>query len=69
MAQEAALKKIANNRLRRLLAYNKSFSCADEKIGDTALCDKAADRRSAPRWGGPALISDIDVAGARVKFQ
>ena len=35
MEQGAALKEIACRRLRRLLAYNKSFNCTDVKIGDT----------------------------------
>ena len=38
MAQEAALKEIADGRLRRALAFNESFSRADVKIGDTVLC-------------------------------
>ena len=41
MAQEAALKEIANSRLRRLLAFTKSFTCADVKIGDAVLFHKA----------------------------
>ena len=32
MAQEAALKDVANIKLRRLLARNKSFNCADVKV-------------------------------------
>ena len=32
-AQEAALKEIANSKLRRLLAYNKTFNCVDIKAG------------------------------------
>ena len=40
-AQEAALKEIANSKLRRLLAYNKTFDCADIKVGDTVLFYKA----------------------------
>ena len=37
MAQEAALKEVASSKLRRLLAYDRLFNCADVKIGDTAL--------------------------------
>ena len=33
-AQEAALKEIANSKLRRLLAYNKTIDCIDIKVGD-----------------------------------
>ena len=69
MAQEAALKEIANSRLRRLLAYNKSFTCADVKIGDTVRLYKAQSKESTPGRMGPALILDIDDAGAMVKFQ
>ena len=41
-AQEAALKETANSKLRRLLAYNKSFSCADIAVGDTLLLYKTS---------------------------
>ena len=34
MAQGAALQEIASSRLRRLSAFNKSFTCTDVKIGD-----------------------------------
>ena len=33
MAQEAALKEVANRKLLRLLASNKTFNCTDVKIG------------------------------------
>ena len=36
-AQEAALKEAANSKFRRLLAYNKSFNCADIAVGDFFL--------------------------------
>ena len=36
-AQEAALKEIANSKLRRLLAYNKTFESVDSKEGDVVL--------------------------------
>ena len=32
-AQEAAPKEIANSKLRRLLAHNKTFDCVDVKSG------------------------------------
>ena len=48
MAQEAALREIANSRLRRLLALNKSFSCTDVKIGGAVLFFKARSKKSAP---------------------
>ena len=69
MAQEAAVKELASSRPQRLLAYNKSFTCTDMRIGDTALSYKAASEEGAPRWRGPALISAIDEAGEAVKFQ
>ena len=65
-AQDAALRKAANGKLRRPLTYSKSSNCADAKIGDAALLKEAVDRRSAPRQRGPARLSDIDDAGATV---
>ena len=49
--QEAALKE-AVTELRRLLAYNMSSQCTDERIGDTALVCKRLNRKSTPRRGG-----------------
>ena len=69
MAQEATLKEITNSRLRRLLAFNKSFTCTDVKTGDTVLFSNAKRKKSAPRRRGPVLISDIDEAGATAKFK
>ena len=34
-AQEATLKEIANNKLRRVLPRNKTFNCAEIDVGDT----------------------------------
>ena len=69
MAQEATLEEIANRKLRRLLAFNMSLTCADVELGDTALFCRAQRKKSAPRWRGPAFISDIDETGVTVKFQ
>ena len=69
MAQGAALEEIANSRLRRLLAYNKSFGRTDLKIASTALPYIAQRKKGGPRWWGPALISDIDETGVTAKFQ
>ena len=69
MAREAALKEIADSRLRRLLAFNKSSNCTDIKIGDAELLYKAERRKSAPQRWGPALIFDIDGTGVTVKAQ
>ena len=33
MAQEAALKEVADSKLRMVPAYNKSFCCTDVEIG------------------------------------
>ena len=69
MAQEAARKKVFSSTLRRLLAYSKSFDCADAKIGDAVLFYKTANTKSAPRRRGPARILDIDVTGVTGSFQ
>ena len=36
-AQETVLKEVADSKLRRLLARNKSFNCADINLGDAVL--------------------------------
>ena len=69
MAQEAALKGIATGRLRKFLAYDKSFACANVNIVDTALLYKAQNKKGAPRWRGLASILHIDEAGVAVEFQ
>ena len=69
MAQEAAPEEIANAKLRRLLARNPSFECAEALVGDSALFFKTVSRKSATRWRGPAVISEIDEAGVTVKFR
>ena len=38
------------------------------RIGVAAFY-KAMNRKSTPRWRGPARIFDVDVTGATVKFQ
>ena len=69
MAQEAALKEVANSKLRCLLAYNKSFNCTDVAIGDSVLLHETVTRKSTPSWHGPAGILDPGDAGATVKFR
>ena len=69
MAQEAALKEVANSKLRRLPARKKSFKCTDVQIGDAAIFFEATNRKIKPRWRGPERILDIDETGATVKFQ
>ena len=68
MAQKAALKEVAKSKLRRLLAYNKSFNCRGVQIGDTVLIYKSTKRKSAPRWRGPEKISDVADARVPAKF-
>ena len=60
---------MAHSKLRRFLAQNKTFNCADIKVGDSALFYKAPRRMRHPHWRGPALILGIDETGALVKFQ
>ena len=38
-------------------------------IGEFSAFFKSANRKSAPRWRGPAMILDIDDAGAQAAFQ
>ena len=69
MTEEAVLKDTAKSRLRRLLAFNKSSTCADVKLGDAALFHKAQSKEGALRRRGPVLISDIDETDVAMKFQ
>ena len=68
-AQEATLKEVANSKLRRLLARNKTFNCAEIDVGDMVLFYKAQSRKSAPRWRGPAKVLEIDDSEVTVSFQ
>ena len=47
-AQEATLREVANSKLRRLLAHNQTFSCAEIDVGDMVLFFKAQSRKSSP---------------------
>ena len=69
MAREAVLEEIANSSLRRVSAFDKSFTCADVKIGDTVLVYKAQSKKNALRRRGPAMIMDVDDTGVTMKFQ
>ena len=64
--KEAALQEVANSELRRALAYNKSFNSTAVLIGDTALFHKSRNKKSAPRWRGPAKLLKIDEGGGRL---
>ena len=68
-AQEAALAGVANSKLRRLLAYNKTFDCIDIKVGDSVLFYKAPQKKRNPRWRGSATILDNDECGVTMKSQ
>ena len=60
LARESAPEEVAVSLLSRLLARNKSFGCMGSEIGDLALHFKAVNRKSTPRWRGPAKGVDID---------
>ena len=68
-AQASTLKEIAKIKLRRLLAQNKTFDCAEINVGDMALSYKAQNRKSSPRRRGPAKVLEIDETGETVPFQ
>ena len=53
MAQEAAPKEVAKGGTRRFLAYNKSFNCADVRVGDSVLLYIASNRRSTIKMAWP----------------
>ena len=66
-AQDAALKQMTDCTMSRLLARNRSFDCADVKVGDSALFLKGVIRRRAPRRRGPAVILYFDDTGVTVR--
>ena len=68
VAREAARKEVANSELRRRLAYDKSSKWTDVRIGGSALFYTAANRKSAPRWGGPIRNLGICDTGVTVTF-
>ena len=68
-AQEATVKEVANSKLRRLRAYNKSYNSLDINIGDSALFFESRGRNSLPRWREPAEFLDADETGATVTFR
>ena len=69
MPQEAALKEVANIKLRRLPAYNKTSNCTDVAIGDSVRFYKAPNRNGQTKWRGLASILDIDGTGVAVRDQ
>ena len=68
MAQAAALKEATNSKLRRLMANNKSVNCAGVAVGYCVLFYMTGNRKSAPRWRGPAEILNIDETRVIVKL-
>ena len=69
LAQEAALREIANGKLRRILAFNNSFDCVDVRVGDQVRFHRAPSRKSSPRWRGPANVHPLDETRATLAFQ
>ena len=67
LAQEAALKEVANIRIRSPLANRKTFESTDVMIGDSALFYKASNRKSLPKWRGSACILDIGAIGVTAR--
>ena len=59
----------ANIKLRRPSAHNNTFNCTEIDAGDMVLSHKAQNRKSSPRWRGPARVLGIDETGATVSFQ
>ena len=69
MCREGALKKIASSKSPRLLLRNKSFECADVKLGCPAPPYSSGGRKIAPKWRRSAAILQIDEAEVTVKVQ
>ena len=69
MAQEAVLEGVMNSKLIRLLAYNKTSSCADIRIGNSVFWYTAPIWKSQPNWRGPARVWDIDETGAIARYR
>ena len=67
--QEATLKEVANSKLGRALARNKTFNCAEIDVGDMVLFYKAQNPKSLPRRRGPAIVLQMDESGVAASFQ
>ena len=63
MAQEAALKEIANSKLQGLLAHNQPSECADVRAEGSALLNKMLSRKGPPQRRGPAVVPDANDTG------
>ena len=53
------MRAVANGKLQRLLAHNKTVGRTDVQISYTVLLYKATNWKGAPRWRGPVKISGI----------
>ena len=69
IAQEAALKGVANSNLRILLAYNKSFMRTDVRVGYLALFYNLVNRKSAPRRRGLQTFRRLRMLGRQLSFR
>ena len=69
MAQEAALRGIANSRLHRSLPFNKSCDSVDVRVGDEVLFYNAPFRGSSSRRLGPAKVLLLGGSGATLSLQ
>ena len=68
-AREAALKEVADSKLRRLLANTKSFICADIPIGGSVLFYKSQNRESSTQWRGPENKLEMGEIGVTATSQ
>ena len=69
VAQEAALRTLANSMLRRIRAFNNSFDGAGGRVGDEVFIYEAPPQRSAPRRRGPAKVLLLGESGAALSSQ
>ena len=60
---------VTKSYLRLLLAYNKSFHCADVRAGDSVPFHEASNPQSTPRRRDPAKILDVGDTEVTAKFQ
>ena len=67
--QDDALEEMPRSKLRRLLACDCPFNCAEAKVGYSVLFYESFIQRSPPRSRGPAGIPEIDETGVAAKFE
>ena len=68
MMAEAAMKEVANSKLRRLLTHYNSFNRMDAQVSDPGLFSKAPSRRGSPRWRARATILGVGDTGVAAKY-